>query len=101
MRGEMGAGKTTLVAEVVKLLDPAARPCSPTFAIINQYNEHLYHADLYRLRGPEQIADTGLGDLCVPGNYVFIEWPGELAFSNAMTVTITVQEDGTREFIID
>ena len=92
----MGAGKTTLVAEIVKYLDPTAHPCSPTYAIINQYNDYIYHADLYRAQ-----SDTGLIDLCVPGNYVFVEWPQGFTVDGALTVRITVKEDGTREFTVD
>lgn len=94
--GPMGAGKTTLVSYIVKYLDPSARPCSPTYAIINQYSDDIYHADLYRAQ-----SDIGLMDLCVPGNYVFIEWPQGFAVDGAIKVQITVKEDGTREFIID
>lgn len=95
LNGDMGAGKTTLVSYIVKYLDPTARPCSPTFAIINQYNECIYHADLYRAQ-----SDIGLADLCVPGNYVFIEWPQGFTVDGAMQVQIKVKEDGTREFTI-
>lgn len=107
--GAMGAGKTTLAAAIVKVMDPNASPCSPTFTIINQYNNHLYHADLYRLRESDNLTDAafdraveavGLFDLIVPGNTVLIEWPGGLDFPGAIKVTINVKENGEREFII-
>jgi len=108
LHGGMGAGKTTLVREIVHILCPSAITSSPTFTLVNQYAENIYHADLYRLwedhADLEQIAEsTGLVDLCVDGNYVFIEWPEGLKFGNAhyqITVTIEVKEDGNREFVI-
>ncbi|MCM1404415.1 MAG: tRNA (adenosine(37)-N6)-threonylcarbamoyltransferase complex ATPase subunit type 1 TsaE [Prevotella sp.] len=111
LHGPMGAGKTTLVGAVVRLLCPHATPSSPTYTLINQYADNIFHADLYRLwesgapastaKSQNQIlASTGLADLCVDGNYVFIEWPHGLQFPQALHVTINIKEDGNREFII-
>lgn len=113
LHGDMGAGKTTLVGEIVRLLCPTAMPASPTYTIINQYADNIFHADLYRLwerDGVMMTADdqalnhimesTGLLDLCVAGNYVFIEWPNGFKFPGALEITINVKEDGNREFIV-
>ena len=113
LHGGMGAGKTTLVGIIVKILCPTAIPSSPTFTLINQYAENIYHADLYRLwenSGAENsdmeaqiMESTGIADLCVDGNYVFIEWPENLKFGvarNIIDVTIKVKENGDREFVI-
>ncbi len=113
LHGPMGAGKTTLVGEVVRILCPTAHPCSPTYTVINQYADNVYHADLYRLWENDstdnqsdkinQILESiGLLDLCIDGNYVFVEWPHGLQVTNVyqMTVTIQIKEDGNREFII-
>lgn len=112
--GPMGAGKTTLVGEIVRILCPTANPCSPTYTVVNQYADNIFHADLYRLwesdgdaAVPNQtkmnqiLESIGLMDLCVAGNYVFIEWPNDIDFPNAMRITIKIKEDGDREFIID
>ncbi len=113
LHGPMGAGKTTLVAEIVRVLCPTALPSSPTYTLINQYADNIFHADLYRLwerDGQILSADdpminnvlesTGLLDLCVDGNYVFIEWPNGLKVPHAVEITITIKENGNREFIV-
>ena len=109
LSGPMGAGKTTLVGEMMKILCPGVISSSPTFTIINQYADNIYHADLYRLwenngdsanNLDKMMESTGLLDLCVAGNYVFIEWPESLHLDGALTVTIQVKENGDREFII-
>lgn len=114
LSGPMGAGKTTLVGEIVRNLCPGALVSSPTYTVINQYAENIFHADLYRLWESDgeatlpdqtkinQVMDsTGLLDLCVAGNYVFIEWPNGLGIPNALHIKIEIKEDGNREFIID
>ncbi len=107
LSGAMGAGKTTLVGEIVRILCPTALPASPTYTIINQYADNIFHADLYRLWENENqtlesaMQSIGLEDLMVAGNYVFIEWPNEMIIPNAIKVTIQVKENGNREFIID
>lgn len=107
LHGVMGAGKTTLVGEIVRILCPTAIPCSPTYTIINQYADNIFHADLYRLWENENqtweniMQSIGLEDLMVAGNYVFIEWPNEMKIAGAIKVIIKVKENGTREIIID
>ena len=114
LHGGMGAGKTTLVGAIVKILCPTAMTSSPTFTIINQYAENIYHADLYRLwenggadnanTVAQMMESTGIADLCVDGNFVFIEWPEDLKFGaarNIIDVTIQVNENVDREFIIN
>ena len=96
LNGEMGAGKTTLVSQIMKYIDKRVHVSSPTYAIINKYSENIYHADLYRARD-----NIGLEDLLIDGNYVFIEWPNGLYVPNAISVKINVKEGGRREFLID
>tara|TARA_R110002020_G_scaffold21009_3_gene71245 strand:- start:2678 stop:3091 length:414 start_codon:yes stop_codon:yes gene_type:complete len=80
LHGEMGAGKTTLIKAMVKVLGAAGNANSPTFGIVNEY--HLrsgdvlgYHFDCYRLRDENEAWDIGLDEYLISGRWVFIEWP--------------------------
>jgi tRNA threonylcarbamoyladenosine biosynthesis protein TsaE len=79
---EMGAGKTTLIKEICRLLGCTSNVSSPTFAIINEYvtknNESVFHFDFYRLNKINEIIDIGFEEYIDGSNYCFIEWP-ELA----------------------
>lgn len=78
LTGDLGAGKTQLVKGLAQGLGIAARVRSPTFALVNEYNEGrlpLFHLDLYRLETPEQIHGAGLDEyLSKPDGVVVIEW---------------------------
>lgn len=80
--GEMGAGKTTLISLLCKSKGVAEGIGSPTFSIINEYvflnkgrEKIIYHIDLYRLNGDEEIINTGVEDCIQSGDYCLVEWP--------------------------
>lgn len=77
--GAMGAGKTTFIKSLCRLLKVADNVASPTFAIVNVYNtinnKPVYHFDLYRLKKEQELLDIGYEDYFYSGNYCFIEWP--------------------------
>jgi tRNA threonylcarbamoyladenosine biosynthesis protein TsaE len=77
--GELGAGKTTLVAEMCRQLGVVTSTSSPTFSIVNQYDGDegiIYHLDCYRLDSLEEAIDAGLEELLAEApSTVFIEWP--------------------------
>ncbi|NJB87529.1 tRNA threonylcarbamoyladenosine biosynthesis protein TsaE [Lewinella marina] len=79
LTGELGAGKTTLVAELCRQLGVDEPVSSPTFSIVNEYDGAygvIYHLDCYRLEDVEEAMDAGLEELLAtaPGA-VFVEWP--------------------------
>ncbi|RYZ51522.1 MAG: tRNA (adenosine(37)-N6)-threonylcarbamoyltransferase complex ATPase subunit type 1 TsaE [Sphingobacteriales bacterium] len=77
--GEMGAGKTTFITTVCKVLGVTDTVSSPTFSIINQYKTNkgqtLYHLDLYRLNDEEEAIMAGVEECFYSGHYCFTEWP--------------------------
>jgi len=78
VRGEMGAGKTTLVRGAAKALGVPGPVTSPTFAIGHRYEGSdvtVSHLDLYRLGGLAQEEPALLEDYLGPGRIAFVEWP--------------------------
>lgn len=80
LRGEVGAGKTTLVKGIAAALGAATEDevTSPTFTIVHEYvgtKVRLFHLDLYRLGTEEQIAVLGLEEMAGYDNsLVLVEW---------------------------
>ncbi|HET7395937.1 MAG TPA: tRNA (adenosine(37)-N6)-threonylcarbamoyltransferase complex ATPase subunit type 1 TsaE [Gammaproteobacteria bacterium] len=82
LRGELGAGKTTLVRGVARGMGILGRVRSPTYTLVEGYDlpdGMLYHLDLYRLSGTGELEFLGIRELAAPGNRVFIEWPERVA----------------------
>ena len=95
LSGGLGAGKTTLVRHLLAALGHDGEVPSPTFGIVIPYEDMtpaVWHADLYRLEDPSEIAETGLdsiGDDAV----LLVEWPdraGAGAWPNALRLTLEV-----------
>jgi len=79
LEGEFGAGKTTFTQGVARGLGLDAHYVnSPTFTLINEYRggrHRLYHVDLYRLEGMEEISTLGLEDYFDGSGVTVVEWP--------------------------
>lgn len=82
-KGEMGAGKTTLIKSLAKVLEVADSVSSPTFGIVNEYQTKakglLYHFDFYRLDDPMEALDIGIEEYFYSGNYCWLEWAEKIA----------------------
>jgi tRNA threonylcarbamoyladenosine biosynthesis protein TsaE len=79
LRGDLGAGKTTLVKGIVAAFDAAAEEdvTSPTFTLIHEYRgprANLYHIDLYRVDTQRELETLGLDDLRADNSILLIEW---------------------------
>jgi len=76
LRGDLGAGKTTLVAGIVEGLHPGMRGRSPTYVMVEVYGEgpRIVHADLYRLASPAEYETLALDDLAAGDALVLVEW---------------------------
>ena len=78
VNGDMGAGKTTFIKELVKAMGCTDEVSSPTFGIVNELrfeNGVGYHFDLYRIEKIEELAQLGFEEYVNSGGYCFIEWP--------------------------
>ncbi|MBO5740837.1 MAG: tRNA (adenosine(37)-N6)-threonylcarbamoyltransferase complex ATPase subunit type 1 TsaE [Bacteroidaceae bacterium] len=103
MFGPMGVGKTTFVKAVCEILGVEDTITSPTFAIVNEYRtntgDQIFHFDFYRIRKVEEVYDMGYEDYVYSGAVCFLEWPElieELLPEDAVRVTLSEEEDGTR-----
>ena len=103
MFGPMGVGKTTFVKAVCEILGVEDTITSPTFAIVNEYRtntgDQIFHFDFYRIRKVEEVYDMGYEDYVFSGAVCFLEWPElieELLPEDAVRVTLSEEEDGTR-----
>ena len=102
--GKMGAGKTTFIKALCKLLGVEDEVNSPTFAIINEYRsettaELIYHFDFYRIDNPAEALDIGLYDYLDSGCLCLMEWPENIEVllpEETLKVTISVNPDGSR-----
>ncbi len=79
LRGDLGAGKTTLVKGIVEGFEAALAEdvTSPTFTLIHEYRgprATLYHIDLYRIDSERDLETLGLDDLLAPNCILLIEW---------------------------
>ncbi|MGC2246948.1 MAG: tRNA (adenosine(37)-N6)-threonylcarbamoyltransferase complex ATPase subunit type 1 TsaE [Terriglobales bacterium] len=79
LRGDLGAGKTTLVKGIAEGFHAASADdvTSPTFTLIHEYRGPqavLYHIDLYRIDTERELETLALDDLLAPGSILLIEW---------------------------
>ena len=111
LSGDLGAGKTVLAQGIGRGLGVADPIKSSSFVIMNEYDGaslRLFHADLYRLEDPEQVAELALEELASRGVLV-VEWPERapaelppehllvrLAYDGARGRTIEIEAAGHR-----
>ena len=78
LSGDLGAGKTTLVRAIARaqgFLEPVT---SPTYSLVHEYQSPrgtVFHLDLYRLKGPEELYQLGWEEILRSRGLVLIEWP--------------------------
>ena len=94
LSGDLGAGKTTLVRGLLAALGHEGEVPSPSFAIVQPYDEldpPVWHADLYRVEDASELAELGLDSL--GDSVLVVEWPeraGERAWPEALRLTLEI-----------
>ncbi len=108
LRGELGAGKTTLVKGIAEGFHAAKQEnvTSPTFTLIHEYrgpDVNVYHIDLYRVDTPRQLETLGLDDLIADNSVLLIEWGEKFPrFVRERDIEIAIERTGEndRRFLI-
>ncbi len=107
-KGEMGAGKTTLIKALCEELEVSENVSSPSFALVYEYSSPregiIYHFDLYRIKEKSELFDLGYEDYLYSGNICFIEWPEvaeELLPPETVRVFIEVNPGNSRKIILN
>jgi len=80
LRGDLGAGKTTLVRHLLRSLGVTGRVKSPTYAVVEPYELtelqlNVWHFDFYRFSDPREWADAGFRDIFASAGLKLAEWP--------------------------
>jgi tRNA threonylcarbamoyladenosine biosynthesis protein TsaE len=103
LKGELGAGKTTLVKGIAEALQAASEEdvTSPTFTLVHEYRGpqvNLYHVDLYRVDTPRELETLGLDDLISANSILVVEWGDKFPrFQQERDVEITFERIGEDE----
>ncbi|MDR2911952.1 MAG: tRNA (adenosine(37)-N6)-threonylcarbamoyltransferase complex ATPase subunit type 1 TsaE [Alistipes sp.] len=113
LHGGMGAGKTTLVAALLKAMGSTDDVTSPTFALVNEYSlppktgktgERVCHFDFYRIDTPAEAFDLGYEEYFFSGDLCLVEWPekiAELLPDDTLHLHIAPLPDGGRVISIE
>lgn len=103
LRGDLGAGKTTLVKGIAAAFQAATEEdvTSPTFTLVHEYRgpqANLYHIDLYRIDTPRELDTLALDDLRAEDSILLIEWGEKFpGFVRERDVEIVIEHAGENE----
>ena len=101
--GDLGSGKTTLIKNLCYELGSIDNVSSPTFPILNIYDNKknkIYHADLYRVENIKDLNEIGFFDIVNTNDWLFVEWPKkiiDLIDKPFSLVKINIEDDKMRK----
>jgi tRNA threonylcarbamoyladenosine biosynthesis protein TsaE len=102
LRGDLGAGKTTLVRGLLRALGYAGRVKSPTYTLVEPYVDlrlNLYHFDFYRFKDRSEWLSSGFREHFNPDSLCIVEWPeraGDLIAPPDLDIHLEYQGDARK-----
>lgn len=102
LRGDLGAGKTTLVRGLLRALGYAGRVKSPSYALVEPYKVsslHFYHFDFYRFKDRSEWLSSGFREYFNPDSVCVVEWPekaGDLLAAPDLEIRLLFAGEGRR-----
>ena len=106
LRGDLGAGKTSIARGLLAALGLKGEAPSPSFAIVQPYAPPevtipVLHVDLYRIEDATEIEELGLDDARAD-SVLLIEWPERAPgwWRDALALTLTIEPDGARALTV-
>lgn len=106
-KGSMGMGKTCFTRGLARGLGFSGQVTSPTFALVNEYvggRLPLYHFDMFRIEGWEDLYSCGYFDYMEMGGVIAAEWSENIEGAlegEVITVTIAKLDDNTRKITVE
>lgn len=107
-KGQMGAGKTTLIKAIARNFGIVESVSSPTFSIVNEYRNDqgkiFYHFDFYRIEEAEEVLEIGIDEYFYSGHNCWLEWAEripEYVPENFILISIKAEEDESRTIILE
>lgn len=103
LRGDLGAGKTTLVRHLLRALGVQGRVKSPTYAVVEPYELpglNIWHFDFYRFGDAREWEDAGFRDIFASPGLKLAEWPEKAAQvlpAIDLDITVSTLADGARK----
>ena len=103
LRGNLGAGKTTLVRHLLRALGVLGRIKSPTYAVVESYelpDLAVWHFDFFRFTDPQEWEDAGFRDIFASPGLKLAEWPdkvtGQLPLAD-LVIQLEALDDSARQ----